>query len=154
MKRFSLVFLSLILCVSLASCQQELYGHCELSLNLSEEYKITESEGFDKTFTNGTYVVGILRISFNAGFNQGIPETLSAREFAKFWQNKLGVNYDIHNDRVTPYYTYDKDGYFYISGFYRSKYAYFVVLMSAPELLYPDCISDFTQILDGASFKY
>ena len=152
MKRFLISLLSAVLVFSLFSCG-DYYGHCELVLPLDKEYQAVESEGFDKSYTNGVYAVGIVRISFEAGFNQGIPETMSARELARFWKTQTGKDAVIETDGTTPYYTYELDGYFYLSGFYRSPYAYFVVLMSAPIAVSESAKQDFTEILDGAKFE-
>ena len=65
--------------------------------------------GFDKCYTNGIYAVGIVRISFEAGFNQGIPETMSAAEFAHFWKTKTDRDAAVETDALTPYYTYEHD---------------------------------------------
>lgn len=154
MRTFLALFLLIPLSLSLFSCGSEDFSHCELHLPLTESYKRTESEGFDAVFTDGVYTVGILRISFDAGFNQGIPETMNAREFALLWQRNSGEDFPVHKDFLTPYYSYFKDGYFYTRGFYRSKYAYFTVLISAPEALYPEVQNGFLEILDGAIFKY
>lgn len=151
MKRLFLSLISLFLFLSLVSCTAS-YGHCELILALDNEYQEVKSSGFDKCYTNGIYAVGIVRISFEAGFNQGIAETMSASEFAEFWKTKTERDATVETDAVTPYYTYEADGYFYLSGFYRSPLAYFVVLLSAPTGVSLEAREDFIKILDGAKF--
>ncbi len=155
MKRLAVIFLAVVsLLLSSCAADESYYGHCELVLPLEGDYKKAEADGFDAVFTNGVYTVGIIRISFEAGFNQGIPETMSQSELAYFWQKKTDRTADVCTDKATPYYAYSEDGHFYANGFYRTPYAYFVVLMTAPEEMYPDCLGDFTEIFDGASFEY
>ena len=153
-KKLCILLTVLALSLSMFSCQEVKYGHCELILPLDADYRSAKDDGVDAVFTNGVYAVGILRISFAAGFNQGISETLSARELAELWKAKTDKDVTVHTDEKTPYYFYFKDGYFYTNGFYRSPYAYFVVLLSAPEELYPECFDGFIEILNGAIFEY
>lgn len=152
MKKFlSLIFVILFL-FSFVSCDTG-YTHCEMTLHLDKSYERVEYEGFDAAFSNGAAIVGMLRISFEAGFNQGIPETMNPREFASFWQNRVDRDGKIFLDRVTPYYTYTQDGYFYVNGFYRSQNAYFVVLLACPEENCDEYYERFLDILDTATFE-
>ena len=125
-----------------------------MRLPIGEDYQRAEDENFDAVFTNGSYVVAISRITFSAGFLQGVPDTMSAREFAYFFMNKTDRNCELHTDSLTPYYIYFEDGYFYLNAFYRSPHAYFTVLLSASEGLYPDCLDPFVEIINGAKFVY
>ena len=152
MRRYCLLFFAVLLAVFLVSCDTG-YTYCEISLPLGAEYEDIDYEGFDASFSNGEAVACILRISFEAGFKQGIPETMNSRQFANFWRNRVGRNEEIYLDRATPYYTYNQEGYFYVNGFYRSQYAYFVVLFACPEESSDVYLKDFLDILDGAVFK-
>ena len=154
MKKISTVFLLIISTLLLASCGED-FSHCELALPLSSDYRRADGgEGFDAVFTNGEAVVGMIRISFAAGFNQGIQETMSSYEFARFWKNKIGRDTEVMTDIKTPYYTYRENGYFYLCAFYRTPDAYFVVIFSCASEIEGRYIENFKEISDGAKIKY
>lgn len=154
MKRILTVFLLIISTLLLTSCGED-FSHCELSLPLSSDYRrVDGGKGFDAVFTNGEAIAGMIRISFIAGFNQGIQETMSSYEFAEFWKNKIGRDAKVMTDIKTPYYTYREDGYFYLCGFYRTPDAYFVVLLSCGSEFEDGYTENFKEILDGAKIIY
>ena len=152
MKKYLFLIFVLLFAFVLVSCDTG-YTHCEMTLPLDKSYDRIHYDGFDASFSDGAAIVGMLRISFSAGFNQGIPETMNPREFANFWKNRVGRDEAIKLDRVTPYYTYNEEGYFYVNGFYRSQNAYFVVLLACPEESYNEYYEKFLDILDGATLE-
>lgn len=120
---------------SLWSCKSEpSFYHAEMVIPLPDEYSITENSDFDKTFTNGESAVAVLRISFAAAINEGIPDTFGADEFALLWlikndreaqmQVKDGVDFCEYYENVLGV------EYYYLAAFYRSHHAYFVVLFT------------------------
>lgn len=153
MRRALYLFLCLLLCLSLVCCGED-FTHCEMTLPLGEDFYRVDTEDFDAAFTNGEVTVGMLRISFIAGYNQGIPETMTAAELARFWQKQTGREGHVYTDRLTPYYTYLDGGYFYMSGFYRTQNAYFIVLLACSSQNDTEWHTEFENILDGATFKY
>ncbi len=126
---------TLLLCVS--SCAREEYGHAELRIELPHEFSKFSAADFDAAYSSGSSVVGIIRISFEAGFNQGIPETFMPREFAEFYMSRLGRDAHIEMHGDIPYYQYAEQkvaqSNIYLAAFYRSKHAYFVLLFASPE---------------------
>jgi hypothetical protein len=131
-KRIACAILSLIIILSFASCGGTKYKYCELVLPLTEDFKKTENENFDASFTDGKIVVATVRISFVAAYNEGIPETLTPYEFGNFWVRKCGRDSEVVSEDGVSFCTYyEKEGeseYFYLESFLRSHSAYFVVL--------------------------
>ena len=132
-KRVAFAFVSLITILSLlSSCGKSEYKYCELVIPLDSDFKKAENENFDASFTDGESVVAIVRISFVAAYNEGIPETLTPYEFGKFWLKKCGRDSEIVTEDGVSFSTYyeeqDKKEYFYLESFLRSNKAYFVVL--------------------------
>ncbi len=133
-KRISLWLVLSILASLLISCsnKDQKYSYAELSLPLSADFYETEEENFDVAFTNGESVVAVIRLSFSAAIAEGIVETMTPTEFGKYWLKRCGRSADVKNTDSTTYATYyDNNGYFYLEAFYRSEYAYFVVLFAA-----------------------
>ena len=133
-KRIVCIALSLIIILSIFSCGGPKYKYCELVIPLDSDFEKTENENFDASFTDGKTVVAIVRISFVAAYNEGIPETLTPYEFGKFWLIKCGRDAEvITNDGVsfcTYYENQNENEYFYLESFLRSHSAYFVVLFA------------------------
>ena len=132
-KRVACAFISLITILSLlSSCGKPEYKYCELVIPLDSDFKKTENENFDASFTDGESVVAIVRISFVAAYNEGIPETLTPYEFGKFWLKKCGRDAEIMSEGGVSFSTYyekqNEREYFYLESFLRSGSAYFVVL--------------------------
>ena len=92
-----------MLCITLIpSCSDKNeFSHCELTLVLEDGFSEIESSDFDLLLSNGDVAVSVNRISFAAGFNQGISDTYTEK----------GENKEL----------------FYTVTFYRSKNAYFTV---------------------------
>ena len=141
--RFLSLFLILtLLAASLLSCKDSVaekeFSHCELTLVLDGSFSEERSEDFDMLVTNGDIAVSLIRISFEAGFSQGISDTYTAKNFAAFFMNKSekSDNLLMHGD--VPYYTYTEsisgtEPVFYTVTFYRSHHAYFVVAYAVAE---------------------
>lgn len=133
-KRIFLALISLIVILSSVSCGEPKYKHCELVIPLDSDFKETENENFDATFTNGETIVAIVRISFVAAYSEGIPETLTPSEFGKFWLKKCARDAELINEDGISYSTYTEEQngreYFYLESFLRSHSAYFVVLFA------------------------
>ena len=133
-KRIVFALVSLIIVLLSVSCGGPKYKYCELVIPLASDFKKTENENFDASFTDGENVVAIVRISFVAAYNEGIPETLTPHEFGKFWVRKCGRDADVINEHGVSFCTYYEENeggeFFYLESFLRSHSAYFVVLFA------------------------
>ncbi len=119
----------------LVSCGKKPYGHLEIVVPLGDDFEKSETEDFDVSYSNGECVVGIIRMSFAACIEAGISEAMTPKDFGAYWLTRVGRDEaPVLVDESTPYATYyDSEGMsevFYMATFYRSPYAYFVVLYS------------------------
>ena len=156
LKRFFPLLLVFALLLSLFSCGEEYYGHAELRISLPRDFKSFEAENFDSSYTDGECIVGIYRISFEAGFNQGIPDFLTAREFALFYMQATKRESQIKDYGTVPYYEYEEvqDGLtnVYTATFFRSKYAYFILLFATPVTLHEEKLPEILSYTDTVIF--
>ena len=152
-KIFFLILIASLLLLS--SCGTEKFTYCELRLPLGSEFRSEESDGFDATYTDGDATVFVTRISFEAAFADGIPDTYSPLAFARFYQlNNSHEGLEIDTSSHVPRYSYTgSDGeatLFMMHTFYRTPYAYFVVTYSCDEGLMTEYEDDFIRCADGA----
>ena len=151
-----LLILSLIL--SLCACGATVINHCELHITLSPDYTEYDSDGsYDLSYSDGRLIVGILRFSHAACLEDGVPITLTPLKFAEFYRSRAegaeGLSaVDEHGD--IPYFTYTLTGesgtqYTYMPTFYKSYYAYFLVMFITPSELYEGTRVEIFDIIEG-----
>ena len=157
-KKLTGLILLIAVSLALASCDEDFYGHAELRISLSEDFREFEAESFDAAYTNGRALVGILRVSFEAGFNEGIPDMLTPEQFARFYKTATGREAQINTHENTPYYEYTElqEGVknSYLASFYRSRYAYFAVIFATPERFYEEQKPQFLSYTETVIFTY
>lgn len=137
----TLAVLIILLLVINALLSGDVYGHGELVIDLPSEFEERSTdEVYDVCYTDGTVTVGIMRLSFDACVGDGIPTTLSPRQFAEYYRSyALG---GIHTTSTQTkgdvvWYTYTQGSssgmsYTYMPTFYFSPYAYFIVTYILP----------------------
>ena len=135
----ALSFILLICFLScLFSCQEKMknVSYCEFGLSLPSYLEVYDSGGsFDLALKSEDLVVGIVRLSFEAAIDDGIPSTLSPLKFASLYRDLIERE-DISTEPVqvgdVVYFTYtsDENGseLVYMPTFFKSFYAYFVVM--------------------------
>jgi len=158
MRRLLLFFIALAVLLSLVACDSDsIPGHAEMRIPI-EGYREAEAEGFDAAYTDGERVVAIIRISFEAGFKQGIPETLSAKKFAELYMKETERDEPISISGNIPYYEYRDSAnggeLYYLASFYRSKHAYFLVLFATDTEDEATARDAFLAIADSIYFVY
>ena len=157
-KRLFLQVVALLLIFTLASCGGDtVYSHAELVLPLEDEYVELESVIYDKVYTNETYVITVTRISFEAGMNEGIPETLSLPQFAEYYLEKCSREANIIKGDIVYCEYYASEGgeeHFYFESFYRSPYAYFIVLFASHSSIEQEAREDFIEYAKNIKFVY
>lgn len=156
MRKIVLIILIVVLSLLSFSCGKEKFGHAEMRIPLNSDFESLEIDGYDVAYSNGEKVVAAMRISFEAGFNQGIPETFTPTEFAAFYLKEVGRNEEVERDGYLAFCDYKvTDGevdYYYLISFYRTKFAYFVVLFSAPDG--DNLRADFLEMANSIYFEY
>lgn len=156
-KRGMLFILIIAVVFSAVSCKDSdpVYSYCELIIPLGEDFKEVSNKDFDITYSNGEYVVAILRISYVAAVKEGIPETMTTVEFAEFWLEKCGRSANVITSPLAYAEYYDDSSgteNFYLEAFYRSKYAYFVVLFATKSEAEDEGRADFLNYAQGVYF--
>lgn len=152
-----LSLLLLFVLMALTACGQS-YTYCELTLPLPGEYKGEASDMFDAVYSDGYATVSVTRITFSAAFTDGIPDTYSPLQLARFYQlNNSHDGIEINADSHVPRYSYTGstgDGEIYVMHtFYRSPYAYFIVTYTCDAQLFAKYEADFIRYADGAYFS-
>ena len=135
-KRIISALVMLALSISLFACGDSVTFTClDINLTLPNGYFETDAgEGANMLLTNNESTVSIKRLSIVDAEKQGISGSYSAKQFAEFFliNNELGGMLASNGD--VPYYSYyDTTGtveLFCISAFYRTPYAYFIIIFA------------------------
>ena len=138
-----LVALLLLLSLSLSSCGggNEKDGikieHNELGIVLPRSFsRLDASDSFDIAYSNGEIFVGILRISLDYAAEANMPTTLTPMKLCEYYRRESETENSssiaVHGD--VPYYSYYDTSssvrLFCISAFYRTPYAYFIIIFA------------------------
>ena len=137
LKRVIAILISVALSVALFGCGRDaVFTFLDLNIALDSGYYETEAgEGTNMLLTNNESTVSIKRLSVVDAEKQGISGSYSALQFAEFFliNNELKGNLASYGD--VPYYSYYDDAsgvkLFCISAFYRTPYAYFIVIFAS-----------------------
>lgn len=137
-KRLLCILLVFAILITLAGCEGERdYTYCELGFSLPRAYREFDASGdYDMAFRHrdGT-VIGIRRFSFDAIVNEGILPTHSPLSFAEIYRERIEVSdaSPIFEYGDIPYFTYTLSSaagrYVYMPTFYRTPYAYVVIIL-------------------------
>ena len=140
-RRFICLLLVFLVLFSAVGCKKNKDERvwCDIAITLPEEYEEYEATGsFDLAFRSGRRVVGITRISFDAGINSGIAPTHTAYRFAEEYRDASGYeDREITEHGDVPYFTYTLENavgneYVYMPTFYRTLYAYVIIMFVCP----------------------
>ncbi len=153
-RALALLLLSVLVLTSCASEPEYPYSHAELVLPLTEEFYAVEDKSYDAAFTDGEITVAAIRVSFAAALETGIPDTLSAKHFARYWLIETGHSTDVAEYMDIAYTDYTVDDAYHMVAFYRTRYAYFVILFAAPDAIYLDARPRFIEIMKGVWFTH
>lgn len=136
LKRFISLFILVALAVSLVGCSEVNEFTCaELTLSLPDGYTERERpDGVNMLLSDGSNTVTLRRISFSDAYKEGIPSGYSASLFAEYFLEESDIDGKLESYKNTPYYTYyvTKDGLklFCLASFFRTPYAYFIILFA------------------------
>lgn len=158
-KRIFALFAAVVFTLSAVSCSSDKakYTYCELTIDLPDGFYSVKNDDFDVVYSNGRYMTAILRISFQAAVMENIPETLTPYEFGEFWIEKCERDATLkkENSVYCEYFEYDEKTekeYFYLEAFYRSAYAYFVILFAVDSEFYDTGRVDFLKYSESVNF--
>ena len=140
LKRITAIMLALVMAVSLFSCgeeqdEQKVFTCAELSITLSADYReATPTDSTNMLLTDGKSTVTFKRLSVIDAEEEGISPSYTDFQFAEFFLINSDIDGVIARYADTPYYTYyDGEGasrLFCLSAFYRTPYAYFIVIFA------------------------
>lgn len=157
---------SLILALSLVtlfifSCERDKgvkYSHCEIEITLSESFSEYEAkESFDLAFTDGRMIVGVQRLSFDAGIEDNVPATLTPLTFAEYYLHRTGTEAEIFEYGYVPYAVFTMsealESYCYLLSFYRTDYAYFIITFITAHTMNDNVKDEIFGIIDTVKYK-
>lgn len=161
MKKIVAIILLLATLFALLSCEKR-YEYCEFGLKLTSDYEESDlKETFDKAYTNGSVLIGINRMSFDACLENGILPTHTPKKFASIYKeniDKTDKTGELLVSGDVPFFTYKRssDGveYLYVMTFYVSQYAYFVVTFISPNTDEGALVTEFLRIANTMYFTY
>lgn len=152
-KAVAFMLLILSLCFSLFSCAPREHVYCEIGITLPASYrKIDASDDFDLAFKSGSKVIGIRRFSFEAVLEDGILTTHTPMKFAEIYRDRLeGISASpMRESGDIPYFTYTittaGGAYVYMPTFYRTPYAYIMVMLVSENRLNEGGCVEFLEI--------
>ena len=130
------IILVFLISLSIISCSDDpiVFSYCEMTIPLTEDFYEIRDDNFDISYTDGSSVVAILRISHDAAVNEGISNLYTAYEFGEYWIMRCERNTNLISGGGAVWCDYyvgeGASSQYYLESFYRSKHAYFVVLFA------------------------
>ena len=152
-----LVTLSLVL--SLFSCSKTKAFTCaDLTLTFPADYREEDSgASANMLLSDGKSTVSIKRLSVIDAEAQGINSSYSDRQFAEFFLINSNIDGVVSVYSDVPYYSYyDTSGgvrLFCVAAFYRTPYAYFIVVFATSSDREREARDEFFQIMTSATYK-
>ena len=136
LKRITSLLLALFLACSLFGCEDEVTFTC-LDVNITLPNGYFEADAGDSAnmlLTNNESTVSIKRLSIIDAEKDGISGSYSDKQFAEFFMINNDLEGELASYGDVPYYSYyDTVGgreLFCISAFYRTPYAYFIIIFA------------------------
>lgn len=105
----------------------------ELSITLSDSFYQAEDPTSNLLLTNGKMTVSFKRLSFIDAEASGVSAAYSDVRFANYFLQNSGIDSEVFMSGDTPYYTYYSEGetrLFCLASFYRTPYAYFILIFA------------------------
>ena len=174
------IFFAVAAALFSVSCGDTLaHKHCEIVLNLPKEYEsanpkepfvIEDSRGIptlllmssgasiDMALCDSQSVVALTRISNEAAYEEGISPVLTQLDFARFYMELSNIDSEVKLHSDIPYYTYTVtsntgEEFKFLATFYRSPYAYFVVLYAAVADVFDGRLRSFLDYASDVGFE-
>lgn len=150
------------LLLAFISCKEEYDGrrkYCEIEITLTESFSDYDSEGaFDAAYTDGRLIVGIQRLSFDAGVDDGVPATMTPSVFAEYYLERTNTEAEILYHGYVPYAAFTMDSaqssYDYLLSFYRTDYAYFIITFIAASPMSDNNLDRIFGYVDTVKYNY
>ena len=159
LKRILVLILTLSIVFSLFSCEGEKKFTCaDLTLTLPSSYREEDGgESANMLLTDGKSTVSIKRLSIIDAEAQGINSSYSDRQFAEFFLINSDIDGVVSVYSDVPYYTYYDTtggaGLFCLAAFYRTPYAYFIVIFATSSDREREARDEFFEIITSATYQ-
>ena len=158
----ALICVSFLLLFAFISCKEEYDGrreYCEIEITLPEIFSDYDSEGaFDAAYTDGRLIVGIQRLSFDAGLKDGVPATMTPSVFAEYYLDRTETDAEILTHGYVPYACFSMEtssaSYDYLLSFYRTDYAYFIITFIAASPMSDNNLDRIFGYVDTVKYNY
>lgn len=130
----------------------------DLTMTFPSAYEEADAEGeANMLLTDGKSTVSIKRLSFIDAEKQGVNSSYSDAQFAKFFLINSGIDGTVSTYSDVPYYTYYDDAgsvrLFCVAAFYRTPYAYFIVIFATSADREREVRDEFFEIITTATYK-
>ena len=128
-----LLLLSVLILSSACGSRAKTLSHkyCEIEITLPERFSECEVDGYDVALTDTRLIVGIQRLSFDAGLEDNVPATLTPLVFREYYLNRTGTAAELSAHGYIPLASFALSAsgvnYSYLLSFYRTDYAYFII---------------------------
>ena len=162
MRKAFAILLCLAICLSVCSCSMRNIEFCELRFSLPRSFsEVDGGDSFDVALSDGEVFVGVLRISFDAAVESGIPATMTPFKLAEYYMSLTekgdkATPVTEHGD--VPYYCYVEENggiqYLYMPTFYFSYYAYFIITFITPTSTDEDIVARLLSYTESVHLVY
>ena len=158
-RRLALLLLVTVLSLSVIGCAGDTTFTClDLNLTLPDGYYEADAgQGANMLLTNKESTVTLRRLSVVDAEAEGISGSYSARQFAEFFLKNSSIDSKIASHGDVPYYSYyDTTGgvrLFCISAFYRTPYAYFIVIFATSAEKEADARGEFFDAMSSVTYN-
>lgn len=141
--------------LSITSCGgKKSFTYADLTLTLDRDFYEEDSADYDLLVTNGKATAALTRLSFVDAIEQNVSGAMSADAFANYLLLKNGQSADVYMRKEYAYYTYyetTSEGRLYcMATFYRTAYAYVVVLYATSSSREAEYREKFFEYADSA----
>ena len=141
--------------ITVTACEKpKSFTYADITLTFDKDFREEKSDDYDMLLTNGEVTAALTRLSFVDALNQNISAAMREEEFAKYLLLKSGKDMEVLRRGDYAYYTYREktsSGELYcMATFYRTAYAYVVVLYATSVTLETKYSEKFFEYADSA----
>ena len=158
-KRLCVLALLLAFAVSLFGCGGDVsFTFLDINLTLPHGYREEAApESANMLLTDGESTVTVKRLSIIDAEEQGISGSYSDKQFAEFFLIGSGIDSNIASYGDVPYYSYYESSeagkLFCISAFYRTPYAYYIVIFATASARESEARGEFFEIMSSVTYN-
>lgn len=160
LRRAVAAILAVITAVSLTACAEGRvsYTCAELTLTFPEGYaEQTAPDGANMLLSDGKSTVTFKRLSHVDAESSGISTSYTAMQFAEFFLVNSEIEGTLHTYADIPYYPYYETSegveLFCLAAFYRTPYAYFIIIFATSSERESEAREEFFEIMKSTTMQ-